>query len=151
LIAANLQLHAGLTDFKIIKEAKDAYKRGNYKEAAKNFAKVVDIKHSAQSYYDLANALYKEGKYKEAIKYYDKVQTQDKALEFRKLHNLGNSYFKLRKYKKAIQMYEKALKIKEDEDTRYNLELAKKMLQKRKKQNQKNQKKRQKQNKKQNK
>ncbi|SMC09081.1 VWA domain-containing protein [Nitratiruptor tergarcus] len=132
--------HAGLTDFKTIKEAKEAYSRGNYESAVEEFRKITAIKKSPQSYYDLANALYKSGKYKEAIRYYNKVQTDDKELEFRKLHNLGNSYFKLQKYKKAIEMYEKALKIKEDKDTRFNLELAKKMLKKQQQKQKNNQK-----------
>ncbi len=129
-----IKVEAGLLDFKVIDEAKDAYARQNYKEAAQNFEKVIRLKHSAQSYYDAANAYYKLKKYKKAIEYYNKVATSDKELEFRKLHNLGNSYFQLQNYKKAIEMYEKALRIREDKDTRFNLELAKKMLQQKKQQ-----------------
>ncbi len=132
------QAHAGLTDFKLLKEAKEAYERGAYKEAVQLYEKIATIKGSAQSYYDLGNALYKAGLYEKAIEAYNKVQTRDKELEFRKLHNLGNSYFRLQKYKKAIEMYEKALSIKNDPDTKYNLELAKKMLQKKQKSNQQN-------------
>ncbi len=127
-----LSAHGGLIDFKTIKEAKDAYERGNFKEAVEEFRKVAQAKGSPQSYYDLANALYKSANYKEAIKYYNKIQTSDRELEFRKLHNLGNSYFKLGKLQKAIEMYQKALKIKDDPDTRFNLELAKKLLKKQK-------------------
>ena len=140
-LLVSYQAQAGLTDFKLIKEAKEAYQRGAYKEAADLYGKIAKIKGSAQSYYDWGDALYKAGRYDEAIKVYNKVQTSDKELEFRKLHNLGNSYFKLQKYKKAIQMYQKALRIKNDPDTQYNLELAKKMLQKKrqKKSNKQNQ------------
>ncbi len=127
-----VKMHAGLLDFKAIEEAKDAYKRQNYKEAAQDFEEVIKLKHSPQSYYDAANAYYKLKRYKKAIEYYNKVTTGDKELEFRKLHNLGNSYFQLHQFKKAIEMYEKALRIKEDKDTRFNLELAKKMLKKQK-------------------
>ena len=146
-----MKIHAGLLDFKTIEEAKDAYKRQNYKEAAQDFEEVIKLKHSAQSYYDAANAYYKLKKYKKAIEYYNKVTTNDKELEFRKLHNLGNSYFQLHQFKKAIEMYEKALHIKEDKDTRFNLELAKKMLKKQKQsqQNQQQKNKKKKQNQKQ--
>ena len=130
LLACNLQLHAGLRDFKLIKEAKEAYSRGAFKQASRHFELIAKEKGSPQSYYDAGNAFYKAGEYKKAIEYYSKVQTNDKELEFRKLHNLGNSYFKLKQYKKAIEMYEKALKLKKDPDTKYNLELAKKMLKK---------------------
>ena len=128
LFAVQMQLQAGLSDFKLIKEAKEAYSRGAYKQASKHFELIAKEKGSPQSYYDAGNAFYKAGEYKKAIEYYSKVQTDDKELEFRKLHNLGNSYFKLKQYKKAIRMYEKALKLKEDPDTKYNMELAKKML-----------------------
>ncbi len=128
-------LKASIIDFKYIKNAKEAYERGAYKEAAGEFEKVAKQKRSPQAYYDLANALYKAGKYKEALKYYSKIQTANKELEFRKLHNLGNTYFKLKNFDKAIEMYEKALKVKDDPDTRYNLELAKKMKKKSSKKN----------------
>ncbi|BCD59742.1 MULTISPECIES: VWA domain-containing protein [unclassified Nitratiruptor] len=149
-VMLELNLHAGLTDFKLIKQAKEAYERGAYEIAAQKFKEVATVKGSAQSYYDAANALYKAKKYKEALQYYAKVQTDDKELEFRKLHNMGNSYFQLKNYKKAIEMYEKALKLKNDPDTRFNLELAKKMLKhKKKNQNQKKGQKEQKQQQKQ--
>ena len=148
LLFLGTYLHAGMMDFQIIKNAKEAYAKGHYDEAAKEFEKIASQKETPQSYYDLGNALYKAKKYKAAIQAYNKVQTQDKELEFRKLHNLGNSYFKLKNYQKAIQMYEKALHIKQDKDTKFNLELAKKMLQKQQKQRQKQNKNKQKQNKK---
>ncbi|WP_281951344.1 VWA domain-containing protein [Nitrosophilus kaiyonis] len=126
----SINAKAGLFDFKDIKKAKEYYNEKNYQKALKYFKKVAQEKKSAQSFYDLANAYYKTKQYKKAIEYYNKVQTPNKELERYKLHNLGNSYFMLKQYKKAIEFYEKALKIKEDPDTRYNLELAKKMLKK---------------------
>ncbi|BAF69518.1 VWA domain-containing protein [Nitratiruptor sp. SB155-2] len=148
VLMIGLKLHAGLTDFKLIKQAKEAYDRGAYEVAAQKFKEIAEVKGSAQSYFDAGNALYKAKKYKEAFQYYAKVQTEDKELEFRKLHNMGNCYFQLQNYQKAIEMYEKALKLKNDPDTKYNLELAKKMLQKkRKQQNKKNDQKQQNQKK----
>ena len=132
-------LHAGITDFKLIKEAKAAYARGNYKEAVHLFGQIAASKGSAQSYYDLGNALYKAGRYQEALRAYAKVQTSDKELEFRKLFNMGNSYMKLRNCKKAIAMYQKALSIHpKDADARSNLALAKQMCAKKKNKQQQN-------------
>ena len=150
LLLLGTYLHAGMMDFQIIKQAKESYMKGHYEKAAKEFAKIASQKETPQSYYDLGNALYKAKKYKAAIKAYNKVQTQDRELEFRKLHNLGNSYFQLKNYKKAIEMYEKALHLKQDKDTKFNLELAKKMLKKQqqKKQNKKQQKQQKQKNKK---
>lgn len=134
IISPIYNLNAGIFDFKDIRKAKEYYESKNYEKAIKYFKKVAENKKNAQSYYDLANAYYKAKKYKEAIKYYNMVQTPNKELERFKLHNLGNCYFNLKDFKKAIKFYEKALKIKEDPDTRYNLELAKKMLKKQKNQ-----------------
>ena len=50
--------------------------------------------------------------------------------DFIALHNLGNAHLKKQELDKAIESYEQALKIKEDEGTRFKLELA--MLQKKK-------------------
>ncbi len=125
-----LPLHAGVLDFKHIKNASEAYKSGHYERAVREFEQVAKSKQNAQSYYDLANAYYKAGEYEKALHTYEKVETEDRELEFNKLYNMGNSYFKLGQFQKAIEMYEKALKIKEDSDAKYNLELAKKMLKK---------------------
>jgi Ca-activated chloride channel family protein len=82
---------------------------------------------SDKIYYNMANTLYKQGKYKEAIKNYDKVKQT--SLNYKKLHNLGNSYAKLKDYDKAIKSYEEALRVKNDKDTKYNLNLIKKKQQ----------------------
>ncbi|NPA03860.1 MAG: VWA domain-containing protein [Epsilonproteobacteria bacterium] len=119
---------AGITDFKIIQEATQAYEKGDYKLAAKKFLKLCEEKRSMECYYNAGNALYKAKEYQKAINYYNKIHTDDKELEFKKLHNLGNSYFQLKQYQQAIHYYQEALKIKDDPDTRFNLELAKKML-----------------------
>ncbi len=140
----SMHLHAGLVDFKIIKEAKEAYARGNYKEAARLFEKIATSKQSPQSYYDLGNALYKAGRYEEAIKAYKKVQTSDRELEFKKLYNMGNSYFRIGRYEEAIKMYKKALAIHDDRDAKHNLELAKRMQKRKKKPNEGQQQKKQK-------
>ncbi len=56
--------------------------------------------------------------------------------EATRLHNIGNSQFQKKEWDKAIETYEKALELKEDEDTRFNLELAKKQKKKEEEQKQ---------------
>lgn len=128
LFLFNPKIEAGIFDFKDIKEANEYYKKKKYEKAAHYFKKVANSKKSSQSFYNLANAYYKAKKYKEAIRYYNLVQTPNSRLRRYVLHNLGNSYFMLKDYKKAIEFYEKALEIEFDKDTKYNLDLAKKML-----------------------
>jgi len=114
-------LHAGLTDFKTIKEANQAYEVKEYGKSAA-LLNTLETK-SPQKQYDIGNALYKDKKYDEAIKAYEKAEGIDEAA---RLHNIGNTHFQKKDLGKAIESYEKALTLKEDEDTKFNLELAKK-------------------------
>ena len=125
LLSTGTLLHAGLTDFKTISEAKQAYEVGEYGKSAA-LLKGLETQ-SPQKNYDIGNALYKEKKYDEAIEAYDKAEGIDEAT---RQHNIGNSHFQKKEWDKAIEAYEKALKIKEDEDTKFNFELAKKQKQK---------------------
>lgn len=125
--------YASIFDFQVIKEANKAYENQEYEKAQKGFQEVA---RNAQGYYNYANSLYKQGKYEQALKQYEKVVTKDKELEFKKLHNMGNSAAMLKNYDKAEEFYKKALHIRQDEQTRQNLEI----VQKQKKQEQEKQK-----------
>ncbi len=130
LLLLPLVLHASMFDFWHLKTAKKAYEEGNYTRAAEAFARVEKKGDTAR--YDLANAYYKAGRYKMAKSLYEKIR--EPSLAFRKWHNLGNCEAMLGHIDAAIEAYEKALKIKEDADTRYNLELLKKMKKRRQQQ-----------------
>ncbi len=134
-----LLLSASMLDFLDLKRAKEAYQQGNYKEAVKDWSKVD----SDEAKFNKGDALYRAKRYREAIDTFKSIK--DKKLQFKKLHNLGNSYANIGKIDEAIKSYEEALKIKEDKDTRYNLELLKKKKkeQQKKKNNKSNQKKKQ--------
>lgn len=114
--------YASIFDFQTIKEANKAYENQEYEKAQKGFQEVA---RNAQGYYNYANTLYKQGKYEQALKQYEKVVTNDKELEFKKLHNMGNSAAMLQDYQKAEEFYTKALKIHDDEQTKENLEMVK--------------------------
>jgi Ca-activated chloride channel family protein len=123
-------------EFENINKAKEYYEKKEYGKAADEYRKISS---SAQNYYNLANSLYKSGKYKEAIKTYEKIVTDDNNLEYQKLYNMGNSFVKSNDLQKAKEFYEKALKLKNDKETKENLELVNKELEKqKKKQDQKN-------------
>ena len=122
---ASAVLQAGIMDFQTLTEAKRAYEAGNFKHAAELFG---NIKHkNAQALYDYGNALYKQKKYAEASGVFTSVT--DPALKQRALHNLGNSLAMQGKTEEAIHAYEEALKLGEDEATRYNLNLLKQQKQ----------------------
>ena len=134
---------AGVLDFVDIKEAKNAYTKDRFKEAAKKFEAYGEKTNKPRAYYDAANAYYKAKDYEKAIKTYKKVHADDPELMAHTLHNLGNAYAQMGKYEKAIEAYKNALKLKDDKETKENLEIIKKLLKKKKhkNQNQKNNKK----------
>lgn len=126
IFASNLKLNASsIFDFNIIKEANNAYEKEEYEKASNEFGK-LDSNEARD--YNLANSYYKDNKFKEAIELYKNIQSSNKDLEFKKLHNLGNSYAKNKDFQNAIKSYEEALKLKNDKNTKENLELAKKLL-----------------------
>ena len=96
-------LQAGITDFKTIEAAKQAYKAKEYGKSAA-LLNTLD-KELPQKEYDIGNAYYKNKKYDEAIKMYEKAEGVDDAMRY---HNIGNSYFQKKKWDKAIESYEKA-------------------------------------------
>jgi Ca-activated chloride channel family protein len=129
-------LKAGILDFQLLDKAKTSYESGDYNESSKFYSKYLASHKSAKSQYNLANANYKKGNYKAAAVGYEQIHTDDKNLQFNSLHNLGNSYAKqgdMNSLKKAVSAYEKALKIKDDKDTKENMQGVKKALKKMKK------------------
>jgi Ca-activated chloride channel family protein len=119
-------LFAGVFDFLHIDKANKEYQNKNYLEASKEFAKID----SEQAKFNQADSLYRAKRYEEAKKIYQSIS--DKKLEYKKLHNIGNCNVHLGDIKGAIDSYQKALKIKDDKDTKYNLELLKKEQEKKK-------------------
>ncbi len=126
------KVEADIFNFQTIQKANQMYEEKKYSEASNEYRKLPS---TAQSFYNLGDALYKENKYKEAIDTYAKVITEDEDLERKKLHNMGNSYVKLNDLQKAKEFYEKSLKIKKDKETQENLDIVNKELEKQKKQN----------------
>lgn len=94
-------------------------------------SKEKDQKEKAE--YNLGNTIYKNKKYSEAITNYKNASELAKTNveKHKAFHNLGNAYMQDKNYKSAVESYKKALKANsKDEKTRYNLALAKKMLEK---------------------
>ena len=115
----NTQSKAFEFDFKTIDKAKEYYQDKKYEKASNEFRKVAK---TPESHYNLGNSLYKQKEYKKALMHYQKVVSSNQDLEHKKLHNMGNSFVKLNDLENAKRVYEKALKIKDDEQTKENLE-----------------------------
>lgn len=86
---------------------------------------------NAISDYNLGNTLFKQGAEEESFGHYKaaSTKTNDESLSHQAFHNIGNVYMKRKEYQNAVQAYKEALKRNpNDDETRYNYALAKKML-----------------------
>ncbi|MHC3993500.1 tetratricopeptide repeat protein [Thiomicrolovo sp. ZZH C-3] len=135
-LAAGL-LHAGVLDFHTLSNAASAYSGGDYAAAAEGYGALQGKNDAAR--FNYGDALYKQQQYKEAADVFAQVQAPE--LRQKALHNLGNSLANLGKTDEAIKAYEEALKLGNDDETQYNLDLLKKQKEqeKQKEDNQNNQ------------
>lgn len=118
---------------KLVRDGNKSYKEKKYADAQKNYLNALGKK--ADSYrgtFNLGDAYYKQGKYKEASEQFEMLTTRkssDDTLS-KVYHNLGNSYLKQKEFEKSINAFKNSLKKDDkDEDTRYNLAYAQRMLQ----------------------
>ncbi|SFS75607.1 O-phosphoseryl-tRNA(Sec) selenium transferase, SepSecS [Zhouia amylolytica] len=116
----------------------------NFIDAEANYRKAIAASNdNAAAKFNLGNAYYKENSFGEAfVRYKQAGETaQTKEERHSAYHNLGNVFMKNKEYDKAIEAYKEALRNDpSDEETRYNLALAKEMKKKddQQKQNDKN-------------
>ncbi len=83
--------------------------------------------------YNLGNAYYNENKNGQAMRrYLQAAEVADsKSDKHKAFHNLGNTFMNDKKYQEAVESYKNALRNNPtDDETRYNLALAKEMLEK---------------------
>lgn len=116
----------------LIRHGNDFYHEQNFVEAEVQYKKALEKNPGYEkANYNLGNAVYQQNRYKEALPMYKLTSKMseneiDKAESF---HNMGNSYMKQKQYAQAIEAYKNALRNNpNDDETRYNLALAKKML-----------------------
>lgn len=106
----------------------------NFIEAEIDYRKAIaksDENHAAP--YNLGNAYYNKESYSEAFGRFKQAGelADDKSDKHRAYHNMGNVFMKRKDYEKAVEAYKEALRNNPtDEETRYNLALAKEMLKK---------------------
>jgi tetratricopeptide (TPR) repeat protein len=83
--------------------------------------------------FNLGNAYYNKETYGEAFGRFKQAGeiASDKTDKHKAFHNMGNVFMKRKEYEKAVEAYKQALRNDpKDEETRYNLALAKEMLKK---------------------
>ncbi len=135
---------------KALTESKDLTWEGNKQLSENQFADAeVDYRkaiaksdENAAAPYNLGNAYYNNETYSEAFGRFKQAGelATNKAEKHDAYHNMGNVFMKRKDYQKAVEAYKEALRNDPaDEETRYNLALAKEMLKKDQKKNDQNQ------------
>ena len=121
-------------------QEKDNYlPKGNENFEAKNYADAeteyrlsqAKFAKKAQSSYNLGTAIYKQKQSSEAKYQFQKaiVDAKTRPEKHKAFHNFGNTLMNEKNYEGAVQAYKNALRNNpNDEETRYNYALAKKLL-----------------------
>ena len=117
---------------KLVRDGNKLYKEKKFVDAQKNYLNALEKQsNSYRGAFNLGDSYYKQGKYKEASEQFEMLtqrKTSDDTLS-KVYHNLGNSYLKQKEFEKSIDAFKNSLKKNDtDEETRYNLAYAQKML-----------------------
>ena len=124
---------------KNVREGNELYENEKYTESEIAYRKSLEVNpRSVEGTYNLGNALYKQGKFPEAAEQYQLMVGQGermastpegKARLAEVYHNMGNIFMNGKDYAKAVEVYKQSLRLNhKDDETRYNLALAQKLL-----------------------
>ncbi len=142
IVLAMLPVVAGAqkAERKNVRDGNKLYTKEKYTESEIAYRKSLEVNpRSLEGTYNLGNALYKQNKFPEAAEQYQLLAGQTEYLltnpdNVPKLaqvyHNLGNIGMQNKEYDKSVEAYKMALRLNpKDDETRYNLALAQKLLQ----------------------
>ena len=137
-----LQLTAGAQASRHqLREGNRQYNKERYDQAEVAYRRALERDTTdARGQYNLGASLYRQKKYDDAARHYEQTLADPKVSDHRKanaLHNRGNSLLKAgienqqqEMLQEALKSYQEALKLNpKNDDTRYNLALARRLLQ----------------------
>lgn len=117
-----------------LSEAQQSLQKEKFAEAEADYRKAISLNPKSEvAKYNLGAAYYGKEKNAEAMLRFKQAATTatSKAQKHQAFHNLGNTYMNEKKYQEAVESYKNALRNNPNDDqTRYNLALAKDMLEK---------------------
>ena len=124
---------------KNVREGNKLYESEKYTESEIAYRKSLEVNpRSTEGTYNLGNSLYKQGKFPEAAEQYQLIAGQGekmvatpegKARLSEVYHNMGNIFMQNKDYGKAVEVYKQSLRLNpKDDETRYNLALAQKLI-----------------------
>ncbi|MCB2207528.1 MAG: tetratricopeptide repeat protein [Bacteroidetes bacterium] len=129
LIATQL---VGQSEKKLVREGNNLYEEGNYQEAEIEYRKALSEKPDyVKGKFNLGDAMYGQENYEESGKIFGELGETAKTPSAKSgsWYNLGNTLMNQQKYQESIEAYKKALRVNpNDQDAKYNLEYARKML-----------------------
>jgi len=110
-----------------IETARKYYAAKDYPNAYKTYQQVVkQLPKNMHLDAEIGQAAYKAGDFAKASSYFAKQKKAVRTKKARLNHNLGNANMQQKNYEKAIEAYKESLRNNpNDEQTRYNLALAK--------------------------
>ena len=128
---------------RLIRQGNRQYDDGKYKDAEIDYLKSVQSKNSShKGFFNLGNAWYMQNNYVQAAAAFDTLRTfkLDDETRSKSYYNLGNSLLKASKdsaqlaqkfLPASIESYKQSLRLNpDDQDAKYNLAYAQKLLQK---------------------
>ena len=126
-----------------INEGNKRYEKGDYTDAEAAYKKALEKDAtSKEAQFNLGNSYYKQQRFDEAMRSYANAGTAMKAANDRAaaLYNLGNALYRANKFQESAEAYRQALRLNpNDEDARYNFQMAReKMKQQQQQQQQQN-------------
>ena len=117
---------------KLLSDAGLEMKNGNFPLAEADYRKAISLNPKDEiGKYNLGTAYYNKEMNANAMQRFLQAASvaSNKTEKHKAFHNLGNTFMNDKKYKEAVETYKNALRNNPtDDETRYNLALAKKML-----------------------
>ena len=122
---------------KNIREGNDHYAQDQYLESELSYRKALEVNGTdSLATFNLGNSLYRQQKAEDALRQYQTVAEQasssgNKPLAAQAYYNMGDIMMSSQQYDKAVQCFKQSLRNNPlDNEARYNLILAQRLLQK---------------------
>jgi Ca-activated chloride channel homolog len=122
----------GQSENKLLRKGNKQYQAQQFGEAEVSHQKALEENPmSSKAAFNLGNSLYEQEQFEEAERKFSQVTAMSKApmLESNASYNLGNSMLKQQRYAESVEAFKQALRLNpNDDEARYNLEYARRML-----------------------
>ncbi len=116
----------------LVEEGNRLFAEGDFEGALERYNEaLLELPEAREILYNIGGVRHRQGNLENAAALYKSVlESEDPELAARAAYNLGNTLFRADDFTNAAAAYKAALKINpQDEDTRYNYELALRKLQ----------------------